>query len=136
MSPSFMLDVYIKEIRSVLEQAVPVWNGALTVNEVTTIERVQKTALYIILGNRYVSYEHALLLTDLNNLSERRKQLCINFAKKDIKKADSLFDKIENRGKNRSKKKSLKVREYRCNSTRFWKSSLPYLSRLINNSLR
>ena len=41
-----MLDVYTKQIRSVLELAVPVWQPALTKQEVKQIERVQRCALH------------------------------------------------------------------------------------------
>ena len=47
-SQSQMLDVYIKQIRSVLELAVPAWHPSLTLEEKIIIERVQKTALHII----------------------------------------------------------------------------------------
>ena len=43
-------EVYIKQIRSVLEFGVPVWNSGITQDENHDIERVQKTFLYIALG--------------------------------------------------------------------------------------
>ena len=48
-------DLYIKQIRSVLELAVPVWHSSLTQSNISDIERVQKTSLHIILGDEYVS---------------------------------------------------------------------------------
>ena len=50
-----MLDVYYKQVRSVLELAVPVWQPALTQQEIKQIERVQRCALYIILGEDYLN---------------------------------------------------------------------------------
>ena len=50
-----LLDVYIKQIRSVLELAVPVWHSSITLEERCDIERVQRAALNIILGYRYSS---------------------------------------------------------------------------------
>ena len=44
-----LLDVYTKEIRSILEHAVPVWHSGLTKKQSANIEKVQKTALKIIL---------------------------------------------------------------------------------------
>ena len=55
---SEMLDVYEKQVRSILEMAVPVWNANLTQGEEKQIERVQKTAFYVILGHEYQNYEH------------------------------------------------------------------------------
>ena len=45
-----MTDIYIKQIRSVLEFGVPVWNSALTKEEIHDIERVQSSFLHIVLG--------------------------------------------------------------------------------------
>ena len=53
-------DVYIKQVRSVLELAVPAWHPGLTLSDSLDIERVQKAALHIILGKSYKSYSSAL----------------------------------------------------------------------------
>ena len=50
-----LLDVYTKQIRSVLELAVPVWQSGLKQAQKLEIERVQKSALHIVLGKGYVS---------------------------------------------------------------------------------
>ena len=44
------MDVYFKQVRSILEVAVPVWQPGLTQQELKQIERVKKCALHIILG--------------------------------------------------------------------------------------
>ena len=77
-----LLDVYCKQIRSILEFAVPVWNASITGENVSQIERIQKTFLHITLGNRYQSYKSAIKLTGLQKLSDRRRKLCLTFAKK------------------------------------------------------
>ena len=41
LSTQEMFDVYIKEIRSVLELAVPVWHSGLTKSQITKIENIQ-----------------------------------------------------------------------------------------------
>ena len=91
MSKSFMVDVYIKECRSLLEQGVPIWNKALTQNQISAIERVQKTALYLILDRHYVNYEVACTITGLEPLELRREQLCLNWARKNLKSSDPLL---------------------------------------------
>ena len=77
-----LLDIYCKQIRSLLEYAAPVWNSALTGEDVTALERVQKIVLHIILGDEYSSYSSALKTTGLTKLSVRRRKLSLNFAKK------------------------------------------------------
>ena len=49
--------------------------------ESNNIERVQKVALRICLKDDYHSYEEALTKTKLKTLEERRKMLCLRFAK-------------------------------------------------------
>ena len=69
----------VKQIRSVLELAVPVWQPALTNHDRAQIERVQKTALSIILGKNYGSYRNALHIMEMETLEDRRKSLCLKF---------------------------------------------------------
>ena len=76
-----LLDVYQKQIRSVLEMAVAVWEPGLSQAECKQLERVQKTAFNITLGEEYESYIHALNLLDSEMLSVRRKKLTLTFAK-------------------------------------------------------
>ena len=75
-------DVDQKQVRSILELAVPAWHPGLTLADSTDIERIQKTALYIILGEKYRSYSAALKTTRLDSLSTRRDLLCENVCKK------------------------------------------------------
>ena len=80
-----LLDVYIKQVRSILELAVPAWHGALSQADSLDIERVQKCALHIILGDSYFSYKEALAYVNLAMLAVRREKLCLKFAKKAVK---------------------------------------------------
>ena len=77
-----MKDIFIKQVSSVLEFAVPAWNGAINYAEKRDIERVQKPAVRIILGDDYLSYESALDSLGLESLEERRHTLSVKFAKK------------------------------------------------------
>ena len=54
-----IIDYYIKEVRPLTEQGVPIWNSSLTKKQVNAIEKIQKVALKIILGQQYKSYESA-----------------------------------------------------------------------------
>ena len=58
------------------------WNGALTKQQITHIERVQKRALKIILGSNYTTYDDVLANCNLQSLNDRRKSLCVFFIKK------------------------------------------------------
>ena len=77
-----MVDLYTKQVRSVLELAVPAGHGAITQVERIAIERIQKSACHIILGGNYQSYKLASNTLDLDTLQSRRDKLCLNFARK------------------------------------------------------
>ena len=67
-----------------LENSAAVWHSSLSRGEELEIERVQRCALRLILGERYSSYEDALDLTNLKTLKERRIELFKKFPKKCI----------------------------------------------------
>jgi hypothetical protein len=77
-----LLDAYIKQVRCLLEMACPVWHPALTIADSKAIERVQKSAFSIILGDEYQSYSSALDDLNLDTLVARRDSLCLKFAVK------------------------------------------------------
>ena len=83
---SQLLDIYDKQVRAVLELAVPIWQPALTIYESKQIERVQRSAFYIILGRDYESYDKALAFLGREALEIRRVHLCQKFATRTIKK--------------------------------------------------
>ena len=49
------------------------------------MERVQKYALHVILGDEYLSYEKASIALGVEKLTDRRDKLCLNFAKRSEK---------------------------------------------------
>ena len=77
-----LIDIYQKQVRSVLEFGSPVWNSSITHAEVVEIERVQKSFCKIILGENYVSYNHAMKNFGLESLESRRENLALRFALK------------------------------------------------------
>ena len=128
-----LVDVYNKQVRSILEFGTPVWNPGLTRNEISDIERVQKAFLHILLGQRYVNYEQSLEITGLESLETRRTQLCLKFAKKSANhpKHQHWFKLSDPGGPNTRREKSkFKPPIFRCN--RLKKSPIPYLTNLLN----
>ena len=125
-----MFDVYTKEIRSILEMAVPVWHSGLTNQQSSEIESIQKVAMRIILQDKYVNYKLACQTFSAKTLADRRTKLCSKFASKNFKSKNSLFTSV---GSNvDTRQKSDLVKEYNCNFGRLYKSPLPYLARLLN----
>ena len=55
-------DVFIKQVRSVLELAVPVWNAAIRQEEKRDIERVQKLPYILYWGILTIAIRMLLIL--------------------------------------------------------------------------
>ena len=130
-----MSDVYIKQIRSVLEFGAPVWNSSLTKEEIYDIERIQKSFLYIVLGSDYGSYQNALNLSNLETLESRRITLCRRFATKAAKhpKHQHWFQVTDSNAPN-TRSEKLKYKLPLCRLSRFQKSPIPYLTSLLNSN--
>ena len=79
-----------RELRSIftifilpkLTYASPAWSSSLTLTQHRQLEKVQKRAVRIILGESYVSYEEALATLDLSPLSARYEDLMRQFGEK------------------------------------------------------
>ena len=132
VEPLVILDVYTKEIRSLLELAVPVWNSGLTQKQVADIERVQRVAVSVILSDCKTGYYNmALVILDLEPLDARRENLCKTFAKKTLKSRHTDICKVNpNQHYTRNKQEFF---ENKCNTRRYFNSPLNYLTRLIHN---
>ena len=132
LSLAQLYDVYVKEVRSILELAVPVWRPGLTLKQKADIESIQKVAFRIILQDSYISYQLACATLGAESLDDRQSRLCLKFAVKNAKSENPLFTIHLNHFNIRQG--GTKVREYKCNSRRFQKSSLPFLARLLNTT--
>ena len=74
-----IIQMFCAKIRPVLEYACQAWHPGLTDYLSTDIERIQKCAMWIVYPN-FMNHE-ALKCSGLDTSAERRKQLCIDFAK-------------------------------------------------------
>ena len=110
-----------------------VWHSSITQFEERKIERIQKTALKIILASEYETYEQALLITGLLTLKERRKVLCKKFAKNCIKneKMSHIFPKHFSIVNTR-KQERFYVQP--ASTERLARSAIPYMQRLLNEN--
>ena len=97
----------------------------------TKKQRLLIWSLNLILGNRYSDYDNALKFLQLDRLSERRRKLCLNFAKKCIKheKAAKIFPLKQLKKKLRSNE-LFKVNF--ASTERYQKSTIPFLQSLLN----
>ena len=125
--------IYISYIRSILEQSSVVWGSSITEENKLDLERVQKNSCRIILGEKYVDYEHALKELFLDTLEERRKQIAIRFAEncKVNEKTQKLFPLRKKIHKFKTRKQE-RFEILKTKTKRLQISTIPYLQRLLN----
>ena len=130
-----LIDVYQKQVRPILELAVPAWHPALTQQESLQIERVQKCALHIILGSQYNDYSNALMETGCSTLEERRHLLCMKFAMKASKSQRFKNWFVENSGDSIGKnlRNTRKYKPAVTRTLRYEKSPIPFLTSVLNS---
>ena len=129
VDPSFILEVYTKEVRSVLELAVPAWHSGISKKLAIDIERVQKVAVGVILG-KSLPYSVALAQLKLDPLYVRREALCRKFAKKTSKSRHADIFTVNNQPyQTRHKERFLHPI---CRTSRFYNSPVNYLTRILN----
>ena len=79
-----LITIYILYIRSLLEYCSVLWHSTLTAEQTDKLERVQKLSLKIILGAEYDGYDNALKTCDLDRLSIRRENRCLQYGLKSL----------------------------------------------------
>ena len=110
-----------------LELNCCVWHFNITQAESNDLERVQKVACKIILKDQYASYESALTMLNLQNLSDRRLMLCKRFAQSCLKqeKSKDMFPVNNQRNSDKYKVKFAR-------NSRLLNSAIPQMQRLLN----
>ena len=101
------------------------------------MERIQKSALKVILKEKYKDYKSALSDLNLEFLSDRRENLGLRFAKKCLKL--QKFKKMFPHSKKFHAMNQRKFRKFFVNNSkteRYKKSSVPYMQRLLNKEDR
>ena len=94
---------------------------------------MQKSALRIILGHNYNSYQNALNKMDLQTLEERRESLCLNFARKCVQNEQlkKMFP-LNNRTYEMNTRHKEKYKVQFANTGRLRKSPIIYMQNLLN----
>ena len=112
-----------------------VWHTSITIGEQKDLERIQKVALRLILGEKYITYIQALKVTGLETLKSRRTRLSLKFALKCVKnkKTAHMFPVDSN---------PVETRHYenfhvtKARTSRLAKSAISYMHRLFNEHYR
>ena len=116
-----------------MEQSAVVWSSSLNQKNVNDLERVQKSAVRVILGKPYESYTEALKELGMMRLSERRDLVCLKFAKTSLR--------LENFKKNfpgQTNAHNMVTRQHeryhvkRSYGKRYAVSAIPVMQKLLN----
>ena len=135
MEIELLTDFYEKEIRSLVEYAVPIWQSALTLQQSKTIEKIQKYSFSIIFNNWTWSYYVKCTLLNNEPLFMRRKEISLHFSLRTAKsKKHSFFNKKKSIYNTRSK--DLLYEEQVSRTQRFFNSPLVALTRELNNHIK
>jgi hypothetical protein len=126
--------VYILFIRSILEQSATVWHSSCTEENSSDLERVQKSAVKVMLQDQYNGYQNGLAKLGLENLNQRRENLCLEFAKKCTK-----HEKLQHMFPKHQKEHSMETRYnevykvQHANTSRLQNSAIIYMQKLLND---
>ena len=126
-----MITIYILFFRCILKQSSVVWSSSLTKEEKLAFERTQKVALRIIYQKDYVSYEHALKLSNLTTIEERHSKLLLNFAIKCTKNENTRHMLPLAPSKPWARRQD-KYQVPFARKERFFRSSIPKMARMLN----
>ena len=131
-----MREIYYLFVRSQLEQSAVVWHSSLTEEDKANLERVQKSALKIMMRGKYISYEQALADLGILSLDERRENLCLNFARKCLKndKSKHMFPMNEKEHEMKTRNHEI-YKVQHANTGRLQKSPLIYMQKLLNSRI-
>ena len=125
--------IYYSRIRCKLEQSAAVWSTSLTQKNIADLERVQKAAVRLINGKPYESYSETLKELNIMRLSERRKVICLKFAKSclRIKNFEKLFPIHESKHRMKTRHED-KFQVSQSNGKRHANSAIPQMVKLLN----
>ena len=129
--------IYILQVRSKLEQSAVLWHSSITKECSDKLERVQKSALKVILGSSYTTYSDALKQLKLQSLKERRRSLCLKFAEKCLRtdKFKPMFPK-KTKLHCMTKRYQEKFVVKDTWTQRYKRSAIPYMQELLNDEDR
>ena len=133
---AFILEVYFKEIRSVLEYGAVLFHHALTIELSDKIEGIQRLVLRLLAtaNNLKLSYMEACILFSVEPLILRRDSLCERFVKR-IPRNEVHADLFKKRNNCYNLHDKRKYQEYKSYHRRHFDSPLVALTRLANKVL-
>ena len=117
--------------RNILEQSCVVWDSALTQENISDMERTQKSFCKLVLQDKYDTYENSLFYLDLDSLENRRKILNTRFAEQGILNGN-LSDLFPLNEKKYNLRDPEKYKVLSANTAKLQQSSIIQMQTLLN----
>ena len=134
MDFEFILECYVKEIRTILEYGAVVFHSSLTKKQSNAIESVQRKVFYIL--NNYLqiklSYSESCIFYCTEQLDSRRLDICKTFIRRSLKNRRFSDMFMETKHRYGVRANTRKYDENVARTERFHLSPLVYLRRLAN----
>ena len=141
-----MLTAWKVMLRPITEYATPLWQSGLTKSERNKLENLQKKALGLIFGIKYIDYkrhyrvngdfkdyESCLNYLEMNTLEKRREILTCKFAiNTAISERHKGFFEMKT-PKKYDTRTAFRFKEKFCKTKRYSQSAIPYMSKILNN---
>ena len=125
---------YIRLIRSVCEFAVPYWGPMISKEETRRLERIQRTAVHVIMGENFTNYSEAIKECNLERLDKRRNDLIERFA---VNTADNPkfkhWFKENSPSKKNNRNRMSKLKPVTTRTEKYKKSAIPRMTEILNN---
>ena len=131
-----LLDTLEKQVLSVLWLGAPAWYCQVTQAEKTSLDRVEKLALKIILGQHYDGFQNSVQHCKITKPTERLEKMTKRFAIKSAQhpKFSTWFQPLSININTRRKKN--KYYQIKARTQRYAKSPIPHLTRILNSETR
>ena len=126
-----LVQFWKSEGRVMLEYACPVWHSSLTAAQSSSLDRAQRVAMAAITGRWEPSHTKQLLELGLDRLEARRVSICKRFARRTAlnSRHQDLFQGLESNTRRGTQGKFMEIK---ARTDTYYKSALPYLTRLLN----
>ena len=135
-SETEMLNVLRAQVLSVLHFASPAWSTQISARESSQIESVLRTGLYLVYGQRYLSFSWALRQAKMTTLKEQRSKMFVKFTKNCLSnpKFQKWFVKTDTSSNIRNtRRQKPRFRPIPARTRAYERSAIPQMVRVANS---
>ena len=130
-----LLNVLRAQVLSVLQFATPAWSTLITAQESAQIEAVLKTGLFLVYGQRYLSFSWALKESNMKTMKEQRSIMFENFTKRSIEnpKFKQWFVRTNTEAVRATRQMKPMFKPIHTRTQGFARSAIPQMVQLVNS---